>query len=205
MLDRARADDLLFPPGEGWSYSNIGYLKVRERIEQARGDLRTAAGELVLDATGVIGAWFAEEPDELSGVEMGEAQTYDPGWVYHGLWVGPLVGAAHLLDVLLGEHSPLSAGARAQMLELHDLPQFIRPPWTGAAYGLGLMCPTAPDGWIAAGHTGGGPGSSVAVYRRMDGVSRTAAVFETAEGEGPVETLAWRLLAAGADAEADLP
>jgi CubicO group peptidase (beta-lactamase class C family) len=49
MLDRAQAGDLLFPPGQGWSYSNIGYLKVRERIEHAHGDLAGAAAELVLD------------------------------------------------------------------------------------------------------------------------------------------------------------
>ena len=84
------------------------------------------------------------------------------------------------------------------MQEIQDLPQFTRAPWTGAAYGLGLMCPPTPGGWIAAGHTGGGPGSSVAVYRRMDGVQRTAATFETTEGDGPVETLAWRLLETGA-------
>lgn len=198
LLDRARADDLLFPPGEGWAYSNIGYLKARERIEAAAGDLKTAASELVLDATGVIGAWFAEEPNDLSGVEMGDAQTYDPGWVYHGLFVGPLIGAAHLLDALLGEGSPLSPESRAEMLRPQALPQFVRPPWSDAAYGLGLMLPAAPDGWTAAGHTGGGPGSSIAVYRRMEGVSRTAAVFETSDGEGPVETLACRLLATGA-------
>jgi hypothetical protein len=128
---------------------------------------------------------------------MGEARNYDPSWVYHGLFVGPLVGAAHLLDVLLSRHSPLSATARAQMLELHDLPQFVRPPWTTAGYGLGLMAPATPGGWTVAGHTGGGPGSAVAVYRRMDGVGRTAAVFQTAEGEGPVEALAWRLLDTG--------
>lgn len=198
LLDRARADELLFPPGQGWSYSNIGYLKVRERIEGAYGDLAAAAAELVLTPVGVIGAWLAEEPDDLGGVEMGDAQNYDPAWVYHGLFVGPLVAAAHLLDVLLGEFSPLSAAARAEMLQAQDLPQFVRPPWTGAAYGLGLMQPTAPGGWTAAGHTGGGPGSAVAVYRRMDGVSRTAAAFSDAEGDGPVEALAWRLLETGA-------
>jgi CubicO group peptidase (beta-lactamase class C family) len=198
LLDRARADDLLFAPGEGWSYSNIGYLKVRERIEAAYGDLKAAAAELVLDATGVIGAWLAEEPNDLSGVEMGEAQTYDPGWVYHGLFVGPLIGAAHLLEALLGETSPLSQTSRAAMLQTLDLPQFVRPPWTAAAYGLGLMAPTSPEGWTAAGHTGGGPGSSVAVYRRMDGISRSAAVFETDESETGVETLACQLLSTGA-------
>ncbi len=198
MLDRARADDLLFPPGQGWSYSNIGYLKVRERIEQAHGDLGAAAAELVFAPAGVIGAWLAEWPDDLSGVETGDEQNYDPGWVYHGLFVGPLIGAAHLLNVLLDENSLLSAAARAEMLQVHDLPQLARPPWTGAAYGLGLMCPTAPAGWSAAGHTGGGPGSAVAVYRRMDGVARTAAVFVSTEDERPVETLAWRLLDTGA-------
>lgn len=198
MLDRARADELLFPPGQGWSYSNIGYLKVRERIEQAHGDLADAATELVFAPAGVVGAWLAEWPDDLSGVETGDEQNYDPAWVYPGLFVGPLIGAAHLLNVLLDDISLLSASSRTEMLKIHDLPQSVRPPWTGAAYGLGLMCPTAPAGWTAAGHTGIGPGSALAVYRRMDGVPRAAAAFVTSETESSVETLAWRLLETGA-------
>ena len=199
LLDRARADELLFEPGQGWSYSNIGYLFARERSERAYGgSLADAAAELVIDAVGALGVAFANEPHDLTGVEMGDAQTYDPGWVYHGLFVGPPVAAAHLLEVLLGEASPLSAAARAQMLEIHDLPQFTRAPWSGGAYGLGVMCPPTPTGWRAVGHTGGGPGSSVAVYRRMDEVRRTVAVFETTEDATPVETLAWRLLETGA-------
>ena len=37
LLARSRADELRYPPGEGWRYSNIGYLKVGQLIERMTG------------------------------------------------------------------------------------------------------------------------------------------------------------------------
>jgi len=37
LLTEAGADRLLFVPGMGWAYSNIGYLFARERIETVSG------------------------------------------------------------------------------------------------------------------------------------------------------------------------
>jgi hypothetical protein len=47
----------------------------------------------------------------------------------------------------------------------------------------------------AAGHTGGGPGSTIAVYRSLSGASaRTAALFATREEEAATEEEAFRLI-----------
>jgi CubicO group peptidase (beta-lactamase class C family) len=34
LLARVKADRLVFSPGEGWAYSNVGYLFVRQLIEE---------------------------------------------------------------------------------------------------------------------------------------------------------------------------
>ncbi len=198
MLSRVGPERRLFPPGEGWAYSNIGYLRVRELIEQAYGDdLGAAAGDLVLRPLGVVGARLAIGPEDLTDVQMGSAQGYDPGWVYHGLFVGPLRDAAALLDGLFGPGSPLSTGSRTAMLAHRPLPQHSRPPWAMAGYGLGCMTPQMAQGWQAAGHTGGGPGSHIAVYRRLEGPASTAAVFAFATDQHSVEAAVVRLLTDG--------
>lgn len=196
MRFRANADRPIFGPGRGWAYSNIGYLAARERIEQAYGgDLGEAAQVLLLAALDVEDARLALSADDLDGVRMGSAQGYDPAWVYHGLFIGPLRAAAEFLDGLFGPSSPLSEASQALMLKRLELPEHNRPPWALAAYGLGLMRPTTTQGWTAAGHTGGGPGSVVAVYRRTDGPRRTAAAFSLGEDQTPVERRVIDLLA----------
>ncbi|WP_309644052.1 serine hydrolase domain-containing protein [Phenylobacterium sp.] len=189
LLERSKAEDLLFRPGEGWAYSNIGYLRIRELIEEACGSgLGDAARDLLFRPMGLEGGRLALLADDLAGVTMGDDAGYDPGWVYHGLFVGPLVEAARVLEGLLGATSPLSAWSLRLMAQRSALPWANRLPWLEAGYGMGVMLPTLRAGWAVLGHTGGGPGSQVAVYRRMSGAVRTAAAFAAVEGQDLVET-----------------
>jgi CubicO group peptidase (beta-lactamase class C family) len=192
---RASANTHAFPPGQGWAYSNIGYLEARQRIEAAHpGTLEAAARRLIFEPLGVT-ARLAVAKDDLDGVEMGSARGYHPNWVYHGLFVGSLTEAARLLAGLLGPNSPLQAPSLAAMRQSHVLPQFAGPVWKTPSYGLGLMRSATEGGFIAEGHTGGGPGSAIAVYGREDQPGRVAAVFAL-EGAGiEVEAEAARLLA----------
>lgn len=191
---RAGADSAAFPPGQGWGYSNIGYLEVRQRIEAAHhGLLAEAARDLVLEPLGVE-ARLAITHKDLDGVEMGSAAGYHPNWVYHGLFVGPLAEAARLLAGLLGSASPLTAASIAAMRESHALPQFAGPVWTAPSYGLGLMRSTTEGGFTAEGHTGGGPGSSIAVYGRPDRPGLAAAVFTLEDTGTSAEAEVVRLL-----------
>lgn len=99
MLKRTQAKRLRYAPGSGWSYSNIGYLYVRRLIERAANEeFEVALKRLVLRPLGLGHVRLVRLQDDLIDVEMGEASTYDPRWVYHGLLVGPLHEAALLLE-----------------------------------------------------------------------------------------------------------
>ena len=61
-------------------------------------------------------------------------------------------------------------------------------PWTSPGYGLGLMIGGVTGGATIAGHTGGGPGSVIAVYHFLAAQSaRTAAAFLPGDDQGLVE------------------
>ncbi len=180
LLMRTNADRLIYPPGEGWAYSNIGYLLVRQLIERTTGDeLGSAIEQLVLVPLGIRHARLAR---------LGDIGDYDPGWVYHGLLVGPLREAALLLDRLLrGELLP--SDDISTMLRAHPVGGPIPGrPWLSPGYGLGLMTGSVTGGSIVAGHTGGGPGSVIAVYRLLSSrPGRTVAAFAEGDDQGLVE------------------
>ena len=192
LLERTDARRLRYEPGQGWGYSNIGYLMVRELIEETAGeDLSAAISRLVLHPLGIDGARIARTRAELAGVAMGSASSYHPGWVYHGLAVGPLRDAALLLDRLMtGALLPpdlLEAMRRAHPVSEPN----SRRPWNLAGYGLGLMSGIASSGHKVMGHTGGGPGSVIAVYHRPDAAPPfTAAAFAFGDDLGQVEEIA---------------
>jgi CubicO group peptidase (beta-lactamase class C family) len=101
LLERTDAQRLRYEPGHDWGYSNIGYLFVRELIERTCGlALGDALAKLVLRPLRISNVQLARDPADLKDVHMG-VPSYHPGWVYHGLLVGPLREAALLLDRLM--------------------------------------------------------------------------------------------------------
>ncbi|WP_134499728.1 serine hydrolase domain-containing protein [Microvirga pakistanensis] len=197
LLACVDADRLRYPPGEGWEYSNIGYLFVRRMIETVTGEgLDDALRRLVLRPLEVTGARVATLPVDLEQVTMGSASSYHPAWVYHGLLVGGVQDAARLLHGLMrGELLP--AGMVRAMLTPFVLPGPVEGrPWTRPGYGLGVMTGETACGLVVAGHTGGGPGSTIAVYHALEGQvpSRTAACFMTDEDQSRTEERTFTLL-----------
>jgi CubicO group peptidase (beta-lactamase class C family) len=178
LLERAQADRPVYEPGQGWGYSNIGYLFVRELIERTTGEpLGRVLEQRVLRPLALSGVRLATGRGEL-------APDYDPGWVYHGALIGPLSEAALFLDRLLSG-GLLPADLLAEMLDGVPLPGL--PPgavWTSVRYGMGIAVCRAAAGLEATGHNGGGPGSVVAVYRSS---GRTAAAFTHGEDLTTVE------------------
>jgi hypothetical protein len=124
---------------------------------------------------------------------MGDASSYQPGWVYHGLLVGRVADAA-LLHHRLMTGGLVPANLRNQMLDRHPLEGPIEGrPWRAPGYGLGLMIGLTSEGSNAIGHTGGGPGSVIAVYHLPQAPTPfTAAAFAFGDDEAWVERAAFR-------------
>jgi CubicO group peptidase (beta-lactamase class C family) len=188
MLARTAADRLVYEPGKGWGYSNIGYYFIRRLIEQATSHLLgDALDDLVLKPLGIAGVRFAADRAHYP-------PEYDPRWVYHGLLVGPLQQAALLLQrLLVGDLLPPSLLSAMCDRYLVGGPIAGRP-WKTPSYGLGLMIGETTSGEVIAGHTGGGPGSAIAVYHRLDKPTGTAAAFEPNGTDATVEATCAGLL-----------
>jgi D-alanyl-D-alanine carboxypeptidase len=177
-----------FEPGTSWMYSNVGYLFVRQLIEHATGEeIGEALSHLVLTPLGIAHAGFVQTPGELVGTRWGNAGTYHPGWVYHGLMVGSPAAAALLLDRLLRGDLLSWASLRAMRESFRLGAPVPGRPWQAPGYGLGLMIETtAPRSFM--GHTGQGPSSTGAVYHFPARASSvTAAAFAPVHDQGLVE------------------
>ena len=207
MLQRLDATRLRYTPGTGWRYSNVGYLYVLRLIERVSGlALEQALEQRLFAPLGLPCVRLARTCADLQGVHMGEASAYDPGWVYHGLLVGPLDEAALCLERLLGGDL-LPAWLLREMHSARALGGPIAGrPWIAPGYALGLMQGTAQGGQLLSGHTGCGPGSVVAVYRCVqNGKAASCAVFAEGADEGVVEAEAVSRLTMALAAPADLP
>ncbi len=193
LLDRVDLDRPAYEAGVGWTYSNAGYLLVRRAVEEAFGaGLDAALQALVFAPLGVSGVRIAGEPEDLAASAFGNAQNYHPGWVYHGLALGPPGAAVLWMHRLMTGHL-LSPQSLAQMLERRSLDVPLTParPWSTAGYGLGVMMDIATPLGRCAGHSGEGPGSVCAVYHFPDlEPPRTAAAFAPHNDEAVVEHLA---------------
>jgi CubicO group peptidase (beta-lactamase class C family) len=190
LIRRAGADDLLFRPGDGWMYSNIGYLHVRRIVEAATGDdLQTALHRLIFSPLGLDSVSVPQTQADLDRTAWGNAARYHPGWVYHGLLIGTPADAAMLLHRLMG--GALLPDELLMEMRAPRLLEWARVdgrPWRMPGYGLGLMIDGDSPAGRAMGHTGGGPGSTAAVYHFPDrDPPVTTAAFATTEDQGLVE------------------
>ena len=191
MLAHAKADTQLFAPDTGWAYSNIGYYLVCRMIEAATGQpLGAALRALVLDPLDLADTRIVTAARELEATVWGNPSGYDPGWVYHGLLIGPAADAVrflHGLGSMLGETAwqamrasyPVGGGLEGR-------------PWTETLYGLGLMTGKWGDAGRVWGHSG--VGFTVgALYAFPDLPGRPiVAAFAPGSDEAVVENAALR-------------
>lgn len=192
MMQRLDGGRLRYSPGGGWRYSNVGYLLIGRLIEQLTElTLDEAVAQRALSPLGLTNVRFARTPADLQTTYPGNTAHYDPGWVYHGLLIGPVSQAALFLDRLLS--AELFCKALLEQMQTARLLGGPIPgrPWITPGYGLGVMQGTVEGGHSLCGHTGCGPGSVIAVYHRCDGAaSACCAVFEAGGSEGAVEAIA---------------
>jgi len=189
LLEIADADTLLFEPGAGWAYSNIGYLFVGDAIEQGSGLPRAEAlRALVLDPIGLRGTRLATGRADFREIFWPSLRDYDPRWAYHGCLIGPPAEAARLLHALF-EDALLPPTVVASMVErftsLGDAPPGY--PGTDIGCGMGLMRGNMGTAGRAFGHGGAGPGGVNAVAHFPDlKPAITVAVFTDGEDDGRV-------------------
>ncbi|HEY9897965.1 MAG TPA: serine hydrolase domain-containing protein [Pantanalinema sp.] len=170
---------LLFAPGQGWSYSNLGYMLISRVIEAVGGltpDESLAsriAAPLGLTETRFVSS-RADAMDLTPGFEGSPGREniiarYDPGWVAHGVVRSTALELARLMEGVTGGRF-LGEFWLGQMLSAVPVPGAIsmgRDP----GYGLGLMAETMPFGRVV-GHNGEGPGYSVACWSLTAGGHR---------------------------------
>lgn len=188
LLDAALAKGFLFAPGQGWSYSNVGYMLAGELIEAASGlPLAALFEHIVSRPLGLRSVELATTREQFRRIHWQGAESYHPGWVYHGCLMGTAEDAALLLHGLV-TGALLSEPMVREMRRSLPLGGALEGrPWTACGYGLGLMIGLMGGPGRAIGHSGGGPFSSNAVYHFPDvGHGVTVASF----GEGQAEGLA---------------
>jgi D-alanyl-D-alanine carboxypeptidase len=197
LLARVKAERLIFTPGRDWAYSNVGYIFVRQLIEETAGlEIGEALRTLVFGPLDIQRTRIAATPEDMKQTFWGNRDGYDPNWVYHGLLIGPPSDAADFLRRLFSE-SFLSEDARSAMKTMHALGGSIAGrPWTRIGYGLGLMMGEMAEAGTAFGHSGVGHDcvSSLYCFPDLPG-SPVVAVFGRGTDEGIVEAEAVRLAA----------
>lgn len=189
---------LAFPPGQGWGYSNIGYLFLRRLVERAfDAPLGMALREHIFTPLGLVSPFVAQSLDDARQLTpgysrlfapddgMGDVRArYHPGWVSHGVVISTALDLARALDGLLSG-SLLSAASRAAMLQAVDVP--VQHPLFGRpGYGLGLMIDQGSRYGMLAGHGGGGPGYAAGVLYLPDANGRritSAALANSDQGD----------------------
>jgi D-alanyl-D-alanine carboxypeptidase len=177
---------LLFAPGTGWAYSNVGYLLLKQMLERVTGQsFRTLVADRIARPLSLDATFVAESPDDLAGLAPGlstrltpdgsalDVRTpYHPGWVSHGVVVSSASDSARFIDALF-HGGLLPPPAVSEMMQAVRVPAPavggasapVSPLRFGApAYGLGLMIDSASPWGTMAGHNGGGPCYSASVF-----------------------------------------
>ena len=195
MLDIALSKGMLFAPEQGWSYSNISYMFVRELIELTTSKpLGDVISDMVCKPLGLASIELGETREQFAQLHWSAGANYDPLWVYHGCMTGTAADAARLLHSLFA-CDLLQTDTLGEMLDTKLLggPLSGRP-WTQYGYALGLMSGVVEGAGRAVGHSGGGPFSVNAVYHFPDASDPiTIACFTDGTDEGVAEFAAAKI------------
>ncbi|PRY80419.1 CubicO group peptidase (beta-lactamase class C family) [Yoonia maritima] len=195
MLRHALKNGALFAPGDGWSYSNIGYMYVLEEMEKAaNAPVVEVLSTLIFEPLGAQSVKLAQEQSEFAETHWDAAKRYHPRWVYHGCLIGTASDAVKILHGLFCGQL-LGTQILAQMLVTYPLGGPIPGrPWATCGYGLGLMSGEITGLGRVFGHSGVGPfcvNTVMHFYDRDD--SMTVAAFTDGTDEGVTEYAAAKI------------
>lgn len=196
FLERTLAQGMLFAPGEGWAYSNIGYLLLKQVIIHELGQpFASVVATRVCSPFGLKRSFVPVSVADLSILqpafsallaESGQSTVpgvYHPGWVSHGVLASTPAELASFYHLLFtGEVlSPQSLSAMTSLIPVPTAPPRYRTP----CYGLGIMADTASPFGIVQGHNGGGPGYQASVFHLRAPEERTMTVCAMCASECP--------------------
>jgi D-alanyl-D-alanine carboxypeptidase len=186
-----------FPPGQGWAYSNVGFMLLGQVIAAVlHTSLHTALDDRLFAPLGLRHTFLAQTLADVQLLAPGYSSfftaddtlqdiraLYDPGWVSHRVVVSTAAELAGLIDAIFtGEL--LRPHSRAAMLTPvvvpHKHPLFRQP-----AYGLGLMIDPQASYGAMVGHGGGGPGYSAGVLHVPDAHGHTITSTALANRDQP--------------------
>jgi D-alanyl-D-alanine carboxypeptidase len=171
LLARSLARGFDFAPGEGWAYSNTGYLLVRLIVDAAAaGGFAGALERELVGPLGLSATTLALEPGDLVDLEPGRSWQLGSGerdvrGVYHPCWVGHRTLASTAAD----QRRFWTALARGELCDLAVLTEgveigFDAPGFSRPSYGLGVMTDPGREDGLLVGHGGGGPGYAAAAF-----------------------------------------
>ena len=181
---------LEFEPGQGWAYSNPGYMLLKRILEGVSGrSYRELVAERITRPLGLSRTFVAETIPDLELLAPGTSRAlsrdraprdvrahYHPGWVSHGVIASTASDIARFLDALLDERL-LSRRSLDEMMTLVRVPverdSGSSPSssplrMTAPSYGLGLMGDPASAWGLIVGHNGGGPCYSASAFHAAD-------------------------------------
>ncbi|HLO84836.1 MAG TPA: serine hydrolase domain-containing protein [Nostocaceae cyanobacterium] len=175
FLEIIQKQGLQFPPGQGWKYSNIGYLVLRCVLEKITGlSIQQLLEKVIFNPLGLQKTFLPQSLDDVYQLTPGYSnffhqdelqdisQIYHPGWVAHSVVISTAPELAKIIDALFtGKIIP--PDLVEQMLSpVHIFGEY--PPLKLAGYGLGLALDVESPYGKMGGHNGGGPGYSTAAF-----------------------------------------
>lgn len=198
---------LAFEPGEGWAYSNPGYMLVKRIAEQVAGvSLRDLVSERIARPLGLTSMFVPESVEDLASLAFGTSRQlspdgtprdvrhhYHPGWVSHGVVAATASDTVRFLDRLFAGRF-LSRASLEQMTELVKVPAEPNRHFGNPSYGLGLMADPASTWGLLLGHNGGGPCYSASAFHAVDLGGVTVCVLGAMEEQFQAEEIVFGIL-----------
>ena len=187
FLQQTCPNGLAFEPGQGWAYSNIGYMFLAKIIERVtRSSLSHALQTAILTPLQLSATSLVATPDDLKALTPGYSNTkggdrmrdvrewYHPGWVAHGVLASTADEVNQFLEALFAGRL-LDAEYLTEMLNTVPVPG--HPPTVQSGYGLGIASETHVAFGTHYGHEGSGPGFRLIASHAPKVVGTTITVF----------------------------
>ncbi|MBW4663627.1 MAG: beta-lactamase family protein [Chroococcus sp. CMT-3BRIN-NPC107] len=175
FLDFAKAEGLKFMPGEGWAYSNIGYLLLRCVLETVTGlSIQQLLQEVIFKPLSLQKTFVPSTLDDVNELTPGYsdffnenqlqdvARFYHPGWVAHSVIVSTAPELAKMMDALFTGKLLNPLMVEQMLCPVHILGKHSLLSLLG--YGMGLFLGLDSPYGTVGGHVGEGSGYSVAAF-----------------------------------------